>query len=277
VNCDAARLDLAFALRDELNEVDATELERHLASCRSCSAERVELAGTMALTAGRATGPPPEHLRAGVLSAVEAERVESALELVVEPPPEDLKARVLAAAAREDPGRRGGGRPVVFSSNRTTRLGRILAAAALVVGGLVLGAVAFRQNPPEIFAGDIPPGHATQTLRLTGDGPSSAEVRHYRHDNFRVTMSVEGFAPTPPGSHYVVWVRGAGGDVAVGTFRLKRPDDFDVPFAVGVNPSEFPELVVTLEPNGGSSALEGEVVVRGRFDPDRVHHGSYDD
>ena len=276
MNCDAARLDLALGLREEVGEAGATELETHLASCRSCSAERVVLAEAMALTAGRAVGPPPEHLRAGVLSAVETERAGSALELLVEPPSEDVKARVLVAAGREGPARQGVD-PVVRSSTRERTFGRALAAAALVVGGLILGAVAFRAGPREIVAGDIPPGHATQIVRLIGDGPSSAEVRHYRHDNFRVTMSVEGFASTPAGSHYAVWVRGPGGDVAVGTFRLKRPDDFDIPFAVGVNPSEFPELVVTLEPNGGSPALEGEVVVRGRFDPEEVHHGSYDD
>ena len=79
------------------------------------------------------------------------------------------------------------------------------------------------------------------------------------------------------GFHYAVWVRGETGDVSIGTFRLQRPDDFDIPFALGVNPSEFPELVVSIEPNDGNPRLTGEVVTSGQFDLDRVHHGIYED
>ena len=123
----------------------------------------------------------------------------------------------------------------------------------------------------------IPAGHQTQVVALSGSGPSRAIVDHYRHDNFRITLSVEGYEPTPPGVRYAVWVRGAGGDVAIGTFRLKRPDAFRIPFALGVNPSEYSELVVTLEPNDGDPELTGEVVTQGSFDPATVHHGTYDD
>lgn len=123
----------------------------------------------------------------------------------------------------------------------------------------------------------MPEGHKTQIVGLEGMGPDELEVRHYRHDNFRLTLSTDGFEPTLAGFHYAVWVRGSDGDVAIGTFRIKRPDDFEIPFALGVNPSEYPELVITLEPNDGDPALTGEIVTSGEFDLETVHHGSYND
>lgn len=276
MNCSAARPNLAPGIRGELDAGEATELEAHVSSCKSCARERLELTQTMARTAESGVEPAPAQLRSRVVSEIAAQGMGPLLELAVAAPSPDLKARVLEAVRREaSPA--PGPKLVAAPSPGRVWIARGLAAAAVLAAGVVLGSTLPDDRAPEIATGAIPRGHETQVLALSGEGPATAEVRHYRHDNFRITMSIEGFDPTPAGSHYAVWVRGPGGDVALGTFRLKRPDDFHIAFALGVNPSDFPAFAVTLEPNDGGPALDGEVVAQGRFDPEKVHHGTYDE
>lgn len=271
MDCEAVRIELSPLSRAELGSEQRSEVQRHLASCPACRSEFSELQSLLALVGSVGVSPPSRDLRASVLGAVEEANLSSLLNLAVETPPTRIKEEVMAAARGESP------KSVPFLVRRRRQLASALAAAALLLAGFVLGSA--------ITAGDeggktdlaVPEGHETQILELEGMGPPGASVRHYRHDNFRVTLSVEGYEPTPSGFHYAVWVRGSAGDAAVGTFRLKRADDFEIPFAVGVNPSVYSRFVVTLEPNDGDPALTGEIVSEGRFDPVRVQHGNYDD
>lgn len=277
MDCEQVVIELPSLLSDELDMETKMDVQGHLASCDRCRSELTELQSTLTLVsaAGVSSGSP--ELRASVLGAAEAASLSSLLRLAVPPPPARIKEDVIAAAEANPPARSA---PVVqLATRRRTTVARVLASAAILIAGIALGSTIFTNDPadtPEL-AGGMPEGHETQILGLEGMGPSQASVRHYRHDNFRVTLSVEGFEATPAGSHYAVWVRGDHGDVAVGTFRLKRDDDFTIPFAVGVNPSEYPAFVVTLEPNDGNPALTGEVVTEGLFDPSQVHHGRYDE
>lgn len=252
-----------------------TEVSEHVSSCAACSTELVEIKETMSFTQRLGISQPPEALRHEVLASVEAASMAPALGLVVGPPSADLKSSVMRAVEQQRDRERSVVTPM---RSRTPRLAAALAAAAaLLLVGAAIGSALQPDAPDVDVAGEIPVGHETQMLQLQGAGPSEAEVDHYRHDNFRITLSVEGFEPTPPGKHYAVWVRGEPGDVALGTFRIKRLDDFVIPFAMGVNPDEYPTFVVTLEPNDGNPALTGEVLSHGDFDLESVHHGSYDE
>lgn len=280
MTCDQARVELPLHARGE----SADDLQEHLDSCGSCRAELAEVEETMAALTSLSVEPPPEELRAAVLGLVESSALQARLVHAVDPPRTELKGEVLAAIENE---RKEDAAPNVATLRaRRLPLGRLVAAAAILLVGVVAGAtfgtggIPGLPNPPQsdVSGNDrIPKGHQTQIVALEGVGPRSAAVSHYRHDNFRITLSVEGFDPTPRGFHYAVWARGSQGDAGIGTFRLKRSDDFEIPFAMGVNPSDYRELVVTLEPNDGDPALTGRIITQGRFDPATVHHGNYDD
>ena len=277
MRCDDVRVELPQYARDGA-QGDSHEIVHHLESCPGCREDLSELRETIALVKESGGKRPAVELRPAVLGAVEATRLAPLLDHATAPPPAALKRTVMAAVDREAPSEPA--QSVTRLKPRRPQVARILAAAAILAVGVVVGSAITSGRGPDGGPGgpgEIPQGHETQVVALEGAGPSTAAVRHYRHDNFRVTLSMDGFDPTPPGYHYAVWVRGAGGDVAVGTFRLKGPDDFDIPFAVGVNPTEYPLLVVSLEPNDGDPALTGDVVTEGRVDPASVHHGSYDE
>jgi hypothetical protein len=246
-------------------------MDRHLASCSACRKESEEVNDGMNAV-GRFGQIPPDDLRHAVLAAVEAEQLRPLLNHAVGTPSAETKRAVLDAARSETDGA-----SVTSLASRRNVVQRVLSVAAVLMVGLIAGSVIQNSDPAGSNGGSIPAGHETQVVALEGMGPERAEMRHYRHDNFRLTLSVEDFPPTPAGAYYTVWVRGEAGDVAIGTFRLKSDDDFDIPFAIGVNPSEYPEVVVTLEPDDGDPALTGEVVTKGRFDPNTVHHGSYNE
>lgn len=276
MDCKEVRIELSSMVRGELSPRRRSEVEGHLASCDGCSWELAELESTLALVGAAGVSAPPQELRATILGTVEAANLSSLLSLAVEAPPRRIKEEVMAAARADS--QEESSTVVPFVDRRRTQLARALAAAAILITGFVLGsALTADDGSGNKDLASVPEGHETQILQLQGMGPPDASVRHYRHDNFRVTLSVDGFEPTPSGFHYAVWVRGGAGDVAVGTFRLQRPDDFVIPFAVGVNPTEYPEFVVTREPNDGDPVLTGEILTKGSFDPVQVHHGTYDE
>ena len=277
MRCEEVRLELSSM--DAATPEERAGLEAHLSSCGSCRADLAEIGEATSAAASFGVLPPTD-LRASVLGAIEKDALSPTLALLAPGPRQDLKHSVMKAVAGDRTREASPAKVVGIHSRRSRMLQIVGAAAAALIIGVGLGAALGNNESsgPDVADGSrMPEGHETQILELEGMGPDELEVRHYRHDNFRLTLSVDGFEPTPAGFHYAVWVRGAGGDVSIGTFRIKRLDDFDIPFALGVNPSEFPELVITLEPNDGDPALTGEIVSSGEFDLATVHHGSYSD
>ena len=278
MRCEDARFQMAVLT--ELDDEERYEAQAHLSSCAQCRAEKTAIDTSLQLLQQHAVTGPPQHTRASVLGVIEMAELAPALEHAAAPPPSRLKTSVMQVIEDE---RRGSSQStvVVPISSRRGRFARSIGVAAtlLILGagiGWIIGAN--DDAPPRVAVGpEMPEGHETQTLPLDGMGPDQLEVRHFRHDNFRLTLSVEGFEPTPAGFHYAVWARGDAGDIALGTFRLKREDSFDIPFAMGVNPSDFPDIVITLEPNLGEAALEGEIITEGSFDLATVYHGTYED
>lgn len=276
MKCDAARIELIPQARGELDEVSSRVVADHIQSCAACQREVAALTDVVAVVSSLGAAPP-DGLRPTVLGAVATEQIGAALRSYgAEPPRTGLRRDVLEAVAAQGTRDQDSVTPLPLRKRRPALLAAAAIISVLVVAGTVLWLGPDPRQPP-VAEGEVPVGHETQVIALSGMGPGDASVRHYRHDNFRVSLSMEGYAVTPPGSHYAVWVRGGGGEVAIGTFRLKTADDFVIPFAVGVNPTEYPRFVVTLEPNDGEPALNGEIVTRGRFDPTTVHHGSYDE
>jgi hypothetical protein len=280
MNCSEAREDLVRLLKRELSAEEESALLAHLSGCRACSAEKASIAATLEVAGGSGIVVPPPHLKAAVLGAIEAERLGPALRYAIPAVPDaSLRMRTLTKVAAE----RTYGLAPRRISNALLAAAAVIALLVVTVGWLRIQGleddVAKLRAANEDVAGRLgPAGHELQTFALSADtGTVEGRLTHYRHDNYRLTLEVASLDPTPPDTYYGVWLRGRGGTVPIGTFRLKSPDRFVVNFAAAVDPAEYPEVVVTLEPDDGDPALTGETIASGSLDTSNVHHGVYDD
>lgn len=285
MTCDEVRRELVAYVRAELDGADTQAVSAHLGKCSACTREHERMAETLELVAASSAPSPRPELRASVMAAVAAENMAAQLKRAVPAlPPEDLKARVMSEVHNHSKVVA----PISSARSFSLRQAVFSAAAALL---LIFAGVTWMQlqdarrdlsDRDEIDVAapgtdGLPTGHDLQEVVLEGDVRTEATLNHYRHDNYRIELSTDGFPVTPPGFQYSVWLRGEAGDVPLGGFRLKKPDEFTVPFAVAVDPKLYPEVVVTLEPIEGTPALEGEIINSASLDPDSVHHGVYDE
>lgn len=278
MNCEDLRDDLVAWIRNELDHARANEIAQHLQYCSACAEEKAELEEMMTVLVLASPAVPPANLRSAVMGAMTTENFAPELRRAVPAlPPSELKAKTIAAARRNQPA------SVLRMSRLPFRPREIMFAAAAMIA-IVFASMTWlqlqdarRSTTGVPSAEEIPRGHKMQSFALEGDVESKAELTHYRHDNYRLVLSVAGYEVTPPGFQYSVWLRGPQGDVPLGGFRLKKRDDFTVPFAIAVDPVHYPEVVVTLEPLDGSPALEGKVVNSATLDVGAVHHGEYEE
>ena len=223
------------------------------------------------LRAAHIASPAP-HVRDGVIATVLADRLGPRMHnALAERPPANLRDKVLGQVGPDN---------VTELRDRSRR--REMALAVIGVAAAVLALFVFVQlrdgsTDGSSFPAAIPTGHDVQEIALEGKFAADATLTHYRHDNYRLVLSVEGYPVTPPRTQYAVWLRGDSGVVPIGGFRLKGADDFRVPFAIAVDPARFPEIVVTLEPVDGDPDLTGEVVNSAVLDAGSVHHGTYEE
>lgn len=266
MKCASVQPELFSLIRAEDAPV---EVAHHVEHCISCTEEMGSLKDVVTAIEAAGVIRPPEHLRAAVLERALEESVGTELRLAVPAlPPVALKERVMAATKAQ---------PVRLAPRRKTNVRELIFAAAAIIA-LVFATFSYVQRDEEGGSGgEIPRGHDMQTVALSGEVGAKGTLTHYRHDNYRLSLSVEGYEVTPPDFQYAVWLRGPEGDVPLGGFRIKRPDDFVVPYAIAVDPVEYPRLVVTLEPIDGDERLTGDVVSEGRLDPAKVYHGDYQD
>jgi anti-sigma-K factor RskA len=276
MKCEQVRPELFGLINAELDEVEFERVRSHCLSCSSCASEGDALRSTIASLQSAAPIALPTELKSAVLDAAANDEMGRRLaEAVPVLPPDRLKERVLSTVRAE-----GADRPERAVHRKVIRLRpREWVFAAAAVFALVFGGFMWLRlddggtgTPP----GRIPRGHDMQTFALEGRVDSEATLTHYAHDNFRLSMSMSGYDPNPAGTYYAVWLRGPRGDVALGGFRLKRPDDITVPFAIAVDPAEYQTVLVTLEPEDGDPLLNGEVVSRGVLDREMIHHGTYE-
>lgn len=268
MRCEDVRLELAAVVTGR--EEPPAGVLRHVAGCPRCARERDALAETVGLLASIST--PRADLREETIAAASSDDVARLVRTAVPAlPPEEFRAKVLAAST-------AGGAVVPLRVGR--RKGAVWSAAAVTVAAVVsLAWWGLRGDGPGeagAFA-SIPRGHDLVEVTLRGETEAQATLTHYRHDNYRLTLSTAGYDVTPPGYQYAVWLRGHGGEVPLGGFRLKHEDVFTIPFAIAVDPARYPEIVVTLEPVDGEPAMTGTVVSSARLDAGSVHHGEYDE
>lgn len=280
MRCEEARLMIGQLLLDDLDGEERRALKQHLSSCPDCRREAASFRALPGLLAdARLETAPPTDLKISALARVAAEDLATSLGSATTPaPPPDLKERAIARALEAPAGRK-----------RTSR-GTWLAVAAAALGiafaidsrvdmqGLdrqVTSERAMRIRAESSFG---PAGHPMQEFQLTGrDASADAELVHFRHDNFRVTMTLKDFKPSPPNHHYELWLKGDKGVVGLGTFRIIRPDNLTLSFSVGVDPKEFPEVLATLEPNDGDPQMSEDIVARAVLDEGAIYHGRYDE
>jgi hypothetical protein len=279
MTCGEVQADLYPLARNELSSDDARAVLDHIAGCPECRRERAALAVTIDVIAESKAAIPPEHLKAAVLGAVEAERLGPALRDAVPAVPDpSLRARVLEDIARARPDARTSRRAVALAVAAGVIVLAVMVAGWLRIRGLEDDVQQLRAATEAAESRFGPTGHELQAFALSGvAGTVEGQLTHYRHDNYRLTLEVGALEPTPPQTYYAVWLRGERGTEPIGTFRLKRPDRFVVNFAAAVDPAEYPEVLVTLEPDDGDPRLTGETIASGTLDTGKVHHGEYEE
>lgn len=284
MKCDVIRPELVAHLRGELDEARRAEVEVHVASCPDCRSD-LEVFRQMGelLSEAELGERPPDHLKETALARVETEdlgRLLSATAAAMPPP--DLKDRAMSRALA--------GKPTKPTATRPRRALTWMAAAAAVTGiAIAAGSQARMQDLDRRLASMQasvrraerslgPVGHPMQAFQLAGrTAQADAELVHFKHDNYRMTVKLSNMDVTPPDHHYEMWLSGDEGEVSVGNFRLKRPDDLTLNFTIGVDPGDFPEVLITLEPSDGDPRKSSELVARAQLDRDALYHGPYEE
>lgn len=282
MTCDEARIELPPYARGELEGRQRASLEEHLGDCGGCKEELNQVRRVVELVgAAKLAAPPSEGLKSATLGMIRQEGIGNVLRSAAlgPRPPADLRERALKRATGQS------SPPQSPTSRRMPLIAGTLAVAALVAALLALG---FRAQigALEEEIGDLqesveekfgPEGHRLQTFDLAGpEASAEAELTHFRHDNYRLSLMAEDFPLTPTGRHYELWLTGDKGEVSLGTFRVTQADELTFNFSIGVDPAEFPIVELTIEPNDGDPAQSGELVARAHLDGDNVHHGDYE-
>lgn len=285
MRCDETRLDLVAYLRDELAEERRRELGDHLSACPACRRD-METFRQVAegLAEARLEERPPSHLKELAFARVEAEDVGRLLSATaaVAPPP-DLKHRAMSRALADAPRDQ-------MAAKRPRRALTWMAAAFAVAGIAIAAGSQMRLQDLDRRLASMqasvrraerslgPLGHPMQDFQLAGrGGQGEGELVHFKHDNYRMTVKLSDMDVTPPGHHYEMWLSGPDGEVSVGSFRLKQPDDLTLNFTTGVDPGDFPEVLITLERSDGNPQMSSELVARAELDRDAIYRGPYDD
>lgn len=298
MRCEEVRLDLVAFLRRELNEAQNRELQEHLASCLDCTGEKNAFEEMLDLVReAQLNERPSADLKMAALAAVETVELSALLSRSwsVAPPP-DLKERAISRALEARPG-------VVARLPRRPASTWIAAAAAFVGIGLAFGSQAQVQtigreldqarSAQQTIGKELdqarsvqqraidqlgPVGHELQDVQLAGaQASATAKLVHFSHDNYRVSVTLQHLEPTPTNHRYEVWMKGPRGETTIGSFRLIRPDHLRTSFSMGVDPGDFPELLITLEPNDGDPAMSNTILARATLDRDSMYHGVYDE
>jgi hypothetical protein len=134
------------------------------------------------------------------------------------------------------------------------------AAALVIVGAVVAGtpSLSSRSDRREValVGTDLAPGATAEA------------IVHATASGYAVTLDIDGLPPAPPRSYYEAWVKGPRGAVAIGTFHLRSEGDWPIELWTGVDPADYPEITVTLEPEDGDPASSGRTVLSSGADPD---------
>ena len=227
MNDDLHGLTGAYVL-DAVGSEERAFFERHLASCASCRAEVRELREAAAALAGLAEEPPPQRMRAAVLTAI-------------------------ADIAQEDPTDRLAQAVPKWSQRNMPAVAGILAVAVLTLGAALALLLVDRAQSPTLaeLAEDA------RVLALTGDEGERGAVLYHRGD---AVLVVTGLQPLPEAETYQAWVihddqpQSAGllSTAPEGTGIIRLQDSVETADAIAVS----------REPAGGSEGQpQGPIVL----------------
>jgi len=131
----------------------------------------------------------------------------------------------------------------------------VAVAAAVFTVAVLLVDRALQPDPPhaEIYtvAGTALAPGATAEVAIT---PQAA--------GFVVALTIEGLPAAAPGSYFAAWLSGPRGDVPIGSFHQRVAGE-QIRLWSGVDPDEYPRLVVTLQSEGDPPTPSGPVVLTG--------------
>jgi hypothetical protein len=256
--CDDVRLELQPYLMGELLPRDAQSVAAHVDSCAACREEMARVAAVhRLLVEAPLDRVPSSRLEDEVFSLVALDRVgrlASEVPLGAEPPDE------LERAALERAG---------ILAPRRSRTVTVL-VPALGVATVVLGILGMNwRSEADRMRDDLGPlGQTLQLVDLEGspEPPDETTVELVRYGDRAYKVVVDGaMPPAPEGHYYEVWMIGAAGRVSCGTFNAGYEDTVHT-FPVGVDPSEYPIIEITLEPADGDESMNGTPKWEGRLD-----------
>ena len=245
MGCRKARSELAGLLGGELPGHAGRRIEKHLDRCEEC---RRELASLKQVT-----------------SLVRAAPLEHA-------PPSELEERTIAVVTGTATPSRRVVSPAEVSRSRNRLLVSIgvpaLAAALLITGFM---AADWRSDVEDMESqlgafkrtGGGSPVQSLSFTSGTDEGPhADGELLVQPDGTYRLMMWVGDLSATPPGQHYEVWLSGEQGWVSAGSYKVATTGDVAWACPIGVRPSDFPEVWVTLEPDDGDPRRTGPSVLR---------------
>ena len=222
-----------------LEPAEADAVRRHVETCADCAREHERLrALPAALDAAGSADAPPER------------------------PPAALEEAVLDRFAREQGGPPPRIRRPAAAVRRLGRFFRRPLRAALA--GAAVGAVAAAIAAALIVTSD-PPETRSYGAVLAGT-PASPDAHAYAElepvaSGTRVHLEVEGL-PRDTAAVYELWcVKGDGGKVSAGTFRVDRQGRADVRLTTALRLSEYQRLSVERRAAGGTKG--GDRVLAG--------------
>lgn len=263
MRCEDVLSDLPAYVAAGPGDAGTSAVERHLATCRSCTDTVRQIRDTVAVmrTAPLEHAPPP-GLEDDVLSLVEIEPVGRLVRsaAVEHDPPIDLERRALEHAGVA-------GRPQSRWQRTTTMLAPGLAAAVALLGWLG----ANWRSDADLARSQLGPlGEAVGTAELSAESTSASgpqvKIMKFAPGRYRLVLVCDDVPEAPTGHHYAVWLEGASGRVPVGAFDVDAGNPMAYPFPVAVDPADFPRIVITLESEYDHALKPGVPMWAGEID-----------
>jgi hypothetical protein len=271
-DCDAARPEFASYIAGEVDPESRSLVERHVSGCADCARVLEETRATIDfLVSSPLEHEPPAHLEDQVLALIDLEPIARlvAHAPVAHEPPVDLERRALHHAG-------------VFQPIGVGRWPRVRTALvpSLAAATVVLGALGFNWRDQSAEARATVDawqdrygswGRTMQTFQLANlsDPAASADAELVRStdNNYTLVLRVDGLDVVSPGYHYEVWLEGRGGRVPAGSFRVETPGVVVRSFSIGVDPSAFPLVQITMESDAGDPAVTGDTIMQAALEP----------
>ncbi|ANU20499.1 hypothetical protein BBI15_09860 [Planococcus plakortidis] len=244
-NCD----HLIDYLNGTLNEEERKQFEAHLAECPECR-EIVDATGELPYLAEPVE--PDAGMKARILDAVFDEEEQPA-PLAEERPTRDRPAPPATMAKR---------------GFRTSKWTPLVAAALLV--SLLGNAYAFYElnDRPDAPAA---PEVAFETVDLQAseafEGTGTAALVH-EEGALNLLVQANQLEPTSGDQVYQVWLLKDGQPIPAGAFTPSQENEGAVFFSLDEDTEGWDTIAVTLEPNRGNTAPQGEIVLSAAIDPE---------